>query len=67
MVQVEDFHIIAVIFNNRNFTKIFFGLLAVFAQGDGVVTREEIDIVDHFVRYELNLSEQDRKMAIKFF
>ncbi len=59
-------------YNSRNlqqqeFYKNLFGLLAVFAQGDGVVTREEIDIVDHFVRYELNLNEQDRKMAIKFF
>ncbi len=59
-------------YNSRNlqqqeFYKNLFGLLAVFAQGDGVVTREEIDIVDHFVRYELNLSEQDRKVAIKFF
>lgn len=51
----------------QEFYKNLFGLLAVFAQGDGTVSREEIEIVDHFVRHELNLSEQDRKMAIKFF
>lgn len=55
--------------NNQQqiFYRYLFGLLATFSAADGAVTREEIDIVDHFIRYELRLNENSRQKAIRYF
>lgn len=55
--------------NNQEqiFYQYLFGLLAKFAAADGAVTREEIEIVDHFIRYELRLNEKSRQEAIRYF
>ena len=49
------------------FYKQLYGMLAKLAQGDGAVTREEINIVDDFTDRELNLPPALKKEVIGFF
>ena len=49
------------------FYKQLYGMLAKLAQGDGAVTREEINIVDDFTDRELNLPPALKKEVISFF
>ncbi|MFW5976880.1 MAG: TerB family tellurite resistance protein [Bacillota bacterium] len=49
------------------FYKQLYGMLAKLAQADGAVTREEINIVDEFTDYELNLPHTLKKEVINLF
>ncbi len=44
-----------------------FSMFAKFAQADGKVTKSEIKVINNFVRNELHLDEQTRKLAIEIF
>jgi len=44
-----------------------FSLAAKLARADGRVTKEEIDVVDNFIRTQLRLDNDARDMAIKIF
>lgn len=44
-----------------------FSLLALMAKADGVVSREEITLVDDFIKKDLQLPADKREMAIKIF
>jgi DnaJ like chaperone protein len=48
------------------FTSIF-SMLAKFAQADGTVSREEIKTIDRFIKNELKLQGEARKLAIRVF
>jgi DnaJ like chaperone protein len=48
------------------FTSIF-SMLAKFAQADGAVTRNEIKTIDRFIKHELKLQGEARKLAIRVF
>jgi DnaJ like chaperone protein len=48
------------------FTSVF-SMLAKFAQADGAVTRTEIKTIDRFIKNELKLKGEARKLAIKIF
>lgn len=48
------------------FTSIF-SMLAKFAQADGTVSRAEIRTIDRFIKNQLNLQGEARKLAIKVF
>ena len=48
------------------FTSIF-SMLAKFAQADGTVSRAEIKTIDRFIKNELNLQGEARKLAIRVF
>ena len=48
------------------FTSIF-SMLAKFAQADGTVTRSEVKTIDRFIKNELRLQGEARKLAIKVF
>ncbi len=58
-------------FNNEQAQDVFFltmfSLLALMAKADGVVSREEIGLVDNFIKNDLQLSSEKRDMAIKIF
>jgi len=53
--------------SNMIFFTTTFSMLAKFAQADGTVTKSEIKVIDNFVRNELQLKEQSRKLAIEIF
>jgi DnaJ like chaperone protein len=44
-----------------------FSMLAKLSQADGRVTREEIDSVERFMVYDLNLNEESRQVAMNIF
>ncbi|ADL12910.1 co-chaperone DjlA [Acetohalobium arabaticum] len=44
-----------------------FSMLAKFAQADGAVTRSEINVVDNFIKKDLQLDKEARELAIKIF
>src|SRR6056297_2487251 len=48
------------------FTSIF-SMLAKFAQADGTVSRAEIKTIDRFIKNELKLQGEARKLAIRIF
>ncbi|HOD41339.1 MAG: DnaJ-like protein DjlA [bacterium ADurb.Bin243] len=58
-------------FNREQSQEIFFlvvfSLLALMAKADGIVSREEIKLVDDFIKKDLQLSSEKRDMAIKIF
>ena len=49
------------------FFLVVFSLLALMAKADGVVSKEEVKLVDDFIKNVLQLSPQKRDMAIKIF
>ncbi len=49
------------------FFLVVFSLLALMAKADGVVSKEEIKLVDDFIKKVLQLSPQKRDLAIKIF
>lgn len=57
--------------NNEQAQDIFFvvvfSLLALMAKADGVVSKEEVKLVDDFIKNGLQLTPQKRDMAIKIF
>ncbi|HBC76908.1 MAG: hypothetical protein A2008_06575 [Candidatus Wallbacteria bacterium GWC2_49_35] len=58
-------------FNTEQAQDVFFltmfSLLALMAKADGVVSREEIILVDNFIKNDLQLASEKRDMAIKIF
>ncbi|MFC1829346.1 co-chaperone DjlA [Thermodesulfobacteriota bacterium] len=44
-----------------------FSMLAKLAKADGNVSKEEMDSVNHFMVYDLNLNPQNRKIALDIF
>lgn len=44
-----------------------FSLLAKLAKADGVVSKEEVAVVDRFIKHSLQLDEEQRKIAIDIF
>lgn len=58
-------------FNTEQAQDVFFltmfSLLALMAKADGVVSREEVILVDNFIKNDLQLSSEKRDMAIKIF
>lgn len=53
--------------SNMIFFTTTFSMLAKFAQADGAVSKSEINVIDNFVRNELQLDERARKLAIQIF
>lgn len=49
------------------FFLVVFSLLALMAKADGVVSKEEVKLVDDFIKNGLQLSPQKREAAIKIF
>lgn len=45
----------------------FVGMVAKLAKADGVVGKKEIEVVDHFFRFTMDLSDSERQAAIKKF
>lgn len=52
---------------NMIFFTTTFSMLAKFAQADGAVTKSEINVIDNFVKYDLQLDGRARKLAIEIF
>ncbi|MBS3811573.1 MAG: co-chaperone DjlA [Halanaerobiales bacterium] len=52
---------------NMIFFTTTFSMLAKFAQADGTVTKSEINVIDRFVKEDLQLDERSRKLAIEIF
>ncbi|MGM0446502.1 MAG: co-chaperone DjlA [Bacillota bacterium] len=52
---------------NMIFFTTTFSMLAKFAQADGAVTKSEINVIDNFVKYDLQLDSRARKLAIEIF
>lgn len=44
-----------------------FSMLAKLAKADGNVSKEEMDSINHFMVYDLNLNPQNRKIALNIF
>lgn len=53
--------------SNMIFFTTTFSMLAKFAQADGPVKKSEINVIDNFVRNDLQLDERSRKLAIEIF
>ena len=53
--------------SNMIFFTTTFSMLAKFAQADGNVTKSEINVIDDFVRNDLQLDERSRNLSIKIF
>src|SRR6056297_317783 len=53
--------------SNMIFFTTTFSMLAKFAQADGTVSKSEINVIDNFVRNELQLDERARELSIQIF